>query len=284
MVRPGFEITAEPPVEPTGNVRRVIEISEKYLSTILIDLTTQKLISLRNYSLLQTPDATPVQEIMDILNNEDESIDFQYTARVIYNYTESALLPSQLYSSQLEAPLTRVVFGDAERGATRTDTIPEMNIEHIYRVARDVNMHLEQRFPQAEHRHIYSQMIPLYISGAEVDNETDVIKVEFYSDRFILLIFRNNDLKAINTYLYQTPEDVVYYMLGLCQKLEVDPAAAVTHISGLIDVQSPLFTELNKYFARVIPEALPEPIRQQQLVNEYPDHYFANLMNLALCE
>lgn len=284
MVKPGFEIIAEQPGNPSGSVRRVIEISEKYLSTLLMVRSAQKLIALRNYSLLQTTDTTTVQEITGILNEEDENIDFQYDTRVVYNYTESALLPAQVYSSKLEGSFTRVIFGDAERGNLRTDSIPGMEIEHIYRVARNVNFYLEQRFPQAEHRHSYSLMIPVYKAKAEAESEADMIKVEFYSDRFILLIFKNKDLQVINTYLYQTPEDVVYYMLGLCRKLDVDPAAALTLIAGLIDVQSPLFTELNKYFARVVLESMPLAIQQQGLVNEYPDHYFANLMNLALCE
>ncbi len=48
----------------------------------------------------------------------------------------------------------------------------------------------------------------------------------------------------------------------------------VLNISGLIDAQSALYTELLKYFAEVHYEVLPQSFGTENMLEQFPEHYF----------
>jgi hypothetical protein len=54
-------------------------------------------------------------------------------------------------------------------------------------------------------------------------------------------------------------------------------------ISGLIDSQSALYSELLKYFPEVREDGIPEGIETNGLLEEFPAHYFSPLLKMSLC-
>jgi hypothetical protein len=111
-------------------------------------------------------------------------------------------------------------------------------------------------------------------------NHTRVI---FYNDKFIAAYFKAGQLQLMQTFCYQTPEDAAYYLLLICMQFGIQPQEMVLNISGLIDTQSALYTELLKYFSQVNYEGVPSSYTTNGLLEEFPSHYFSPLLKMSLC-
>jgi hypothetical protein len=87
----------------------------------------------------------------------------------------------------------------------------------------------------------------------------------------------------LQTYGYDTPDDVSWHLLDLCSRFNLDNQQVLLRISGLLDEQSVLYQELLKYFLKTEWEALPGNKSLHKVFEAYPSHYFSPLLNMALC-
>ena len=96
-------------------------------------------------------------------------------------------------------------------------------------------------------------------------------------------VYKAGELQLIQTFAYQTPEDAAYYLLLICKQFKIAQTDLVLKISGLIDAQSALYTELLKYFEHVQHEGIPAELSTAGILDEYPSHYFSPLLKMSLC-
>jgi hypothetical protein len=111
----------------------------------------------------------------------------------------------------------------------------------------------------------------------------DCIKVIFYSDKMVALFVRDGKVQLMQTFLYQDTTDVIYHLLNCCRHLGLDQETVKLLVGGLIDRQSALSTELNKYFLRLRFEEIDESIRITDELKELPLHYFSSILKIAVC-
>ena len=86
----------------------------------------------------------------------------------------------------------------------------------------------------------------------------------------------------MQTFLYQVPEDVVYFLLNICRQFELSPEEAALIISGYVEDDSALFTEVRKYFLHCIMDEPPQTFTGS-VFNPMPAHFFSWLLKMALC-
>ena len=109
------------------------------------------------------------------------------------------------------------------------------------------------------------------------------ILIDFNADEFSVIVFKDELLQLAQTFVYSSPEDVLYYLLKICGQLDLRQQEVKIILSGLIEKDSAIYRELYKYFIHLEFEALPSGIRIAEALNEYPDHYFSSISKLATC-
>ena len=135
---------------------------------------------------------------------------------------------------------------------------------------------LQRKFPSAIWRHVHTAMLSTY-NGI---SSGDQISLHFNLRTFRVLVKKNDQVQLIQMYAYQTPLDVVYYLLKICFEIQLDQKNVFLIISGLIEKDSALYKQLHQYFFRLHfadaqAYSLPE--------SDYPAYYFSSLINLASC-
>ena len=79
---------------------------------------------------------------------------------------------------------------------------------------------------------------------------------------------------------YETPEDVLYYLLNIAEQFELSRTDLSLHISGLVDLQYKLFRELTNYFRSITVQNFDRTLLQLE-ITEFPIHYFTPFFNLT---
>jgi hypothetical protein len=113
--------------------------------------------------------------------------------------------------------------------------------------------------------------------------QEDCIKVIFYADKMVAMVFRGGRVHLVQTFHYQDSKDVAYHLLNCCRQLGVRQEDVRLLVGGLIDRQSSLSEELHKYFLHVAFEAIDESIKVTDELKELPLHYFSSILKMAVC-
>lgn len=282
MIKAAFDIVpAERDTADWNNSMLLLEVGEKFLGCVWVSHEDKKFLGLRQYHI-EDIGGKPAMEIMNDIINGDELLEqHSNNTVVIYNFSESNLVPDALFHPDMNKPLMDMVFGNAQKGLILSEKIDNWNVYNLYRIPRDVHRMLQQRFSAHKYWHYYS----LQMASFEKGNETvkTVLRVVFYVDKFVVAAIKDNELSLVQTYSYHTPEDVCYYLLSICRITETEQEDVLVKISGLVDEESILYTELLKYFTKIEWDGLPQQTDIDHLLNEFPAHYFSPLLRMAAC-
>jgi hypothetical protein len=156
------------------------------------------------------------------------------------------------------------------------DEIPEWQMYVTYSIPQSIFNAIKQRFRFPEFMHAYTPAIKVF-NGFVSSNQIDI---HFTTQQFRVLVKKEKQIQLVQTYAYKTPLDVVYFLLKICYEFAMDQSAVVVVVSGLIDEDSAMYTELHNYFLNLHFAQAPS---YSVPPNEYPQHYFTSLYNLAAC-
>jgi len=282
MFRATFDIKPENvPAEDIQGSLLLMEVSGNVFSYVIYNKAQQRFLGLRQYSLDYNPGKTNLETFRDILDN-DELLQYDFReAYVVYNYTDSNLLPEKYFHIELNKPVIELVYGNARKGLLLSEKVYGWELYNTYRIPREVHAILQQKFAAGKYWHYYTLLLTGI--GKEETSPDDEIKTVVAADHFIVALFRNKELQLLQTWYYQTPEDVSYHLLAVCNRFYINPGEVTLKISGLVDEESNLYQELMKYFLKTYWEVLPESVSLQDTFNQFPPHYFSPLLKMALC-
>lgn len=278
MTKPSFDIIeTETTREELLQHLLLIEISEHMFSYIYFDRQKSKLMGFRSYAIEANPEKPSAELIAEIIAADDWLEGKAAETCIVYAYPESSLVPEELMVAGMQKNITELVYGTVNRGVVVEEAVSNWSMHNVYRIPRDINGLLKQHFPAAKHMHIYSAWLQ------SVTDRSDAVYVNFYPDHFMVMVLKDQQLQIMQSFSYQTPEDVVYFLIALAKQSGLDPHTAPLIMEGLIDEQSSLFAEIRKYFMDIRLRKPSSGINPGELLTEYPNHYFTPILNLALC-
>ncbi|WP_205514406.1 DUF3822 family protein [Longitalea arenae] len=282
MLKANFDIVPETrDSEELRNSQLLVEVGEKTFSFVIYHKEQRRFIGLRQYNLDYTPGKTMLENLLEIITN-DEVLQTQFKeAFIIYNYTDSNFLPEKVFHIELTQPVTEVVYGNAKKGLLLSEKVIGWKMYNIYRVPREIHALLQRKFSSGNYWHYYTLL--LYDNEVQPSEDEQVIKMVMRADQFLVAVYKGATIQLIQSYAYQTPDDVSYYLLAICNRFNISQDKVTLIVSGLLDEQSRLYQELLKYFLQVQWDRLPETVKLDATFNTFPSHYFSPLLKMALC-
>lgn len=196
---------------------------------------------------------------------------------VCYSFRESVLIPFSLYDRQKDSTLMNMMFGDLNSNQTiLTDVVTDESLYNTYRVSSAISEVIQNQFTDASNTHQYTLLLK---RSAE---ETDHLSVIFYTQKVIVRLIKDGRCQLVNTFNYQTPEDVSYVLLNICDQFKIENAHLI--ISGLLEENSPLYKEVYKYFNEIELATLSEGSLYSEEITKFPSHYFSYIFAIDQCE
>jgi hypothetical protein len=275
-----FDIAVAPAPGDAAHGHLVMEISLRIFSYAMIDYH-KNLLHLRIYEM----DARNNNELYEELQGTIGSDDLLKTATekktVIYNFPESELVPEACYAADTASEMIELFHGDLNKGITLSERIPDSPQYNVFRVPAAVHSLLQRSFVNGKYWHYYS--LWLQYRQTIADTPASYIQAIFYPNRILVAVVKDRQLQLVQSYGYEAAEDVGYYLLNICDQLQLSPVETPVLLSGMIDASSVLYTEIFKYFAQATLEDFAVPAAAASALQDYPDHFFSPLLKLALC-
>ena len=282
MVKPVFDIVpAAWAQDELLNSILLMEVSEKLLGFLVYNKEQKQLLGLRQYHLDVTTEKPTAQALNEIIANDALLTQNWKEAVIVYNFPDSSLLPDKYFDIGMNKSITELLLGNAFKGQILSEKIPAWDVYNIYRIQRDIHGMLQQRFGGGRYWHYYS--ILLSAVDRQLQMPPFMLQCIFYPEKFVVAFFKNKQLQLLQTYQYETPEDVSYFLLNICRQFDADQENLKLVVAGLIEQQSALFNELLKYFQNIEWDRVPDTVETRGLLQNFPEHYFSPILKMAIC-
>lgn len=261
----------------SAEARLLIEISLYGISWVIIDNGNECVLLHKHHFAPGMTIDKAADELKKLASQEQLLHENFKGTTVIYTHPHAVLVPSDLLQEEHKKPVLELVWGDMNDTFIRTDFLFRQYTHNIYPVPRQVDAVVSYLFSSPVTTHLYSLLPDMYQSAG------DHLHCIFASTSFTAMLVNNGKLQAIQTFSFKTPEDVVYYLLQLCEAFETNMESLVLHLNGMIDKASNLYAELYKYFMQVEFATLPGEFTYPYGILDYPSHYFSYLLTAATC-
>ena len=199
-----------------------------------------------------------------------------YKVLVSYDHPQSVLVPLQHYKYEDAQLLLQAMYGVNGRSTIVSESVSEWQMYNMYAVPQGVHDRVNRKYPSGRYWHNYT----LGIKNIKDAAASGRLWIDFRTEDFTLIAAKENKLLLAQTFLYSTPDDVIYYLLKLCQQFSLSQQEVKLVLSGLIEKESALYKELHQYFLNVEFRDADWIITDN---NEYPAHYFTSLNDLSRC-
>jgi hypothetical protein len=197
-----------------------------------------------------------------------------------YNFEEALLVPASQFSAVAAEDFLSMVYGESSRYEIRQDTLSTHSpIVNVYRVKKTIYEQVNRYFLLNKPHHIYSVLVEKILAATDLPDH--FIKVVFYSNHFIAVVVKEGKLQFVQSFSYDTKEDVLYHLANLNQQFSLNPVHSQLEISGRFDTGSALHQQLQPLFG-LISFDTTEPDGIFKTAGEYPLHYFTPFHKLIV--
>lgn len=246
----------------------LLEIGEGYCCHALLKGTERTFYQIQYHTFDELESEEQLSLLLDRLKKENCG-----KVMVCSAFPQSLLTPKHGHKN--DYILLNVIY-DSPSQKYLKDEVNEWQMCVTYALPVSVFSMIKERFRFAEFVHAYTPALKIYNGFVAPDQ----IDIHFTTGHFRVIVKKNKQVQLAQAYSYKTPLDVVYYLLKISYEFSLNQSEVFLVLSGLIDQDSAMYTELHNYFLNLhftqAPSfSLPE--------NEYPQYYFTSLYNLAAC-
>lgn len=260
--------------------RLIMEVNQQYFHYVIVN-GKNILVALKYFRFDGSSSGEVLEAITEIVNTDGFLQQKMLESIIIYNWPESQLIPEKHFHIDMTKEFASLVHGDLQKSVVLSEKIQGWGSYNLFRIPVDMHAFFQQRFKNAKYWHYYS--IWLECRYKAPSGNPDSVNVIFYPNKILVAVIADNELKLVQSYVYDTADDVSYYLLSMYEHFNLSQDKTPLYIGGMIDGESSLYTELLKYFGSIRPDTLPESLRLTENFREFPDHFFSPLLKLAVC-
>lgn len=186
-------------------------------------------------------------------------------AQVLFNHAESMLVPNSYQSTDTDKPLMDLFFGEDIRNIQFANCF-ELDAKVLYDLNNELKSALYNAFNTVNFTHTTAHQAAMCVEGITCIFQQQSLKV---------LVKINGVLQLVQYYDFETPTDAAYYLVRICEHYHIDRNTFPIHLSGLVQQDSNLFKELEKYFLELhfLKSDVISPLPEEQV------HYFSHLLS-----
>lgn len=218
------------------------------------------------------------------LGKQSVLVDKSYNlVTLFYNTNENVLVPAYKFNAANADGYLDLLFGANENSVIKYDSIDFGGeaMYNVYRINAILSTMIKTNFLTITEFHTYTGLLK-HVTINTNKQQGNCINLYFYNNTFIAIILKNNKLQIAQSFVYTTPEDVLYYCLNFTETYKIAKDADPLFVSGIVEQNGTILSLLKQHFASVYlayPNANEIGFENNA---EYPTHYFTPFFNLQV--
>jgi hypothetical protein len=267
------------------NYHLTIRLSSDGFSFVVFSLEKNRYLGIEAYRFNNIEDEIKLAAALDEVIMFRQWIAYPYhSVLVIVDHSFNAIVPAPLYDEKEKG--TYLAFNQQFRDNSRisADHLKSSDTYNIYYLSNPLVEKIKDLWANAKIVHQSSVLIEsLLISNRNKSTENTSF-VHVGKGNFDLVVLKNEKLKFINRFRYNTPEDFIYFILFALDQLRLNPEIVNLIFSGQIDNGSSVYDITWKYIRNISFAGRNTAFEYSYILEELPVHHYFILYNALQCE
>lgn len=239
------------------DMQLIVQIGDLFFGFLLFHAQTKKADVWAFYQTQDSNDPGIKASELEQLIQEHSWMNGKDKKVTLINYaSRNALVPTAFNTKQNLDAVYELMLGNLPDELRLHDAVASAPAVHVHAVPVPVFQLLQEYYPNAGWFHIQSLLLQQAAGEA-------CITATVYFNQVFITVEKNRQWKLLQTWQYQTPEDVLYYLLSCLKQFNMNAETTEIRLEGMIDQQSALANVLNQYLANIN--------WNRKLVYTYPD-------------
>jgi hypothetical protein len=210
-------------------------------------------------------------ELTQIISEEEALRDDFESVTLIYTTQNYAVVPSSLFDETKASEYLKFNTKILQNDYISYDEVANDPSVVVYVPFVNINNYIFEQFGSFQYYHAGTLLVQ-YLLNTEKHSQQTKVFLHVLPQQFECIILSQGKLQMCNSYLYQTPEDFIYYILFCFEQLKLNPDIVETVLCGDISTESELYEILYTYIRHVsflehsLPKITTEPSHQHFLL------------------
>jgi len=221
-----------------------IQVSLSGLSFCILDLLTNKIIthniiSFIKESVLEESLWKIFLDNVILTNDYDEIV-------VIHDNNLNAFVPHSLFDEKYMGSYLQYNLKVFATDFFTSDFLINTDIHNVYVPYVNINNFLLDQFDSFTYKNSNTVLVSKILELSSLSTEKQVF-VNFHLNSFQVVVTKGNQLILFNSFEYNTPEDLIYYILFTFEQLQLNPETVTLQLLGELTEQSEYYKIAYKY-------------------------------------
>jgi hypothetical protein len=170
-----------------------------------------------------------------------------------------------------------------DKNPVKVAHLPDYKVNVAYSYDNNVAAEFRSIYPNATvYPHVYPYLWNILTNRRAVGNEHRAF-ININGGFMDVAVIKGEKLLFGNSFNYQHPDDVIFYLLKVYENLRIKPTDVQLNVSGNVALDSDIYARIKKFFPL---QKIERPASSYQFLFPFSNsepHYFLNLLNLYPC-
>ena len=261
----------------TRNYALAIQIGLDGLSAAVLDDVLGRVIALEKFTIQSVHQFNILARFIDQIIQQSSILAYPYKKiNVALVSPKSTLVPDALFAPEKSISLLSFNHKLEEDEIVLADNLMNLSSKNVFAIPRSVQQVFTELYANATFEHYSSALIETLLVLNKNSTEKKVI-VNVHALAFEVVVIKGKELLLYNTFTYKSPEDFIYYVLFVCEQLQLNPETLVLEVVGEIEKDSALYQVLYKYIRNVKFGVRPDTFNYGTKLGSLPKHHHFSL-------
>ncbi len=270
-------------VDQTLKFQLILQISIDGILIAVNEKAKNKYIALEHYTFQNAYDFDALTILIDEVIKDSKLFKYKYgsvSCSIVNNL--STLIPNPLFEEDRKK--TYLQFNASLQGNEfiSGDEIKNLDAKNVFALSLSLKTKLDHLFGNITYHHFSSSLIDRLI----LQNKNQTAKklyVHVQLTHFEAVVIQGKNLLFYNTFNHHSAEDFIYYLLFVCEQLQLNPSSTELIFLGEIEKNSAIYSIAQKYISNIkFGERDDDGADYSYQLQTLPKHFYFTLFNSYL--
>ena len=257
----------------------ILQIGLAGLEIAVNDRSKNKYIALEKYSFQNSYNFESVADLLEIIFKESKLTNhkFQSVDCLIINNL-ATIVPEALYEEDRKRMYLKFNASLEGDELVVTDEIKSLNAKNVFALPFSIKAKLDSQFNNIKYHHSSSVLLNSLVTINK--NQTGKkLYAHIRETHFETIVFDGKNLLFYNTFNHHSSEDFIYYLLFVCEQLQLNPEKIELIFLGEIEKNSAIYASAQKYVRNIKFGERNESGDYSYQLQTLPKHSYYTLFN-----
>jgi len=229
-----------------------IQVSLNGLSFCALDTGSRRIVFFRDQRFPKK--LNPIQTLQQIekIYSEEDFLEREFgEVKVLFSNELYSLIPESLFQEENATDYLKFNARILETDFVALDALQEDDLVNVYIPFTNINNYFFDKYGEFEYQHCTSVLVKEFLKMNRDQRSGTRVYLNRNASGYDLIIIQKNKLLFSNTFMCDTKEDFIYYLLFTAEQLELDPEEFELILLGNITENSDYYSIAYTYIRHI---------------------------------